>query len=222
MGLTFLEVVLGALAAIVTTIVIESLRKPKLRLEISAPVNMSYNDRPAKIAKFLGVRLTNQPLPRWARWMLREAALQCHGVVTFHHLNDGQNVFGRSMPIRWHSAPEPVPRHIVIEGKHFVFADSDKITLSPRIDVYPGESEELAVATRFDRDEDCYGFSNESYFSDPQWRNPRWKLPSGRFLVRITVVSSGEKCSALFRLINDVPLSDFRLEPAQSKDKAFD
>jgi hypothetical protein len=152
--------------------------------------------------------------------MSRQAAIQCHGTITFHHL-DGQNIFGRAMSVRWSGSPEPTPIYLEIEGKRIAIIDPTKFTLVSRTDVYPGEAEVLDVAARFDNENDCYGWSNENYFSNPIWRNPNWKLPQGRYLVNVTVVSSGEKCAGIFRLINDVPQQDFRIEPAQKNDKVY-
>ena len=222
MGTTLLEVVLGAIVAIVITIWVESLRKPKLSLSIGKPTDLAYHDRPApaKDARFLGFELTNSALPKLFRWLQRNAALQCHGTIEFYHL-DGQNVFGRSMPIRWSGSPEPVPMVIAVGEQRIFISDPVRFTLAPRVDVYPGESERLDVATKFDNENDCYGWSNESYFSDPVWRNQNWKLIPGRYLVKVTIVSAGEKISSVFRLINDVPRKDFRIELPLPKDKVF-
>ena len=222
MGLTVVEVVLGAIIAILITIWVENLRKPRLELRIARPTDVQYERRPATHARFLGLELLNRPLPGWARWwMSRDAAIQCHGTITFHHL-DGQNVFGRAMPIRWSGSPEPVPMRLVVDDKHIFIADPARFTLTPRIDVYPGEAERLDVAGRFDNEAECYGWSNESYFSNPKWRNPGWRLSPARYLVRVTVVSAGEKCKGVFRLINDVSQRDFRLEPALPSDSVRD
>jgi hypothetical protein len=216
MQLTIIEIVAGAILAILTTIAVESLRKPRLRLSIAPPTVLDYEGRPASSATFLSLDLANQPLPRMARWMLREAALQCHGTVTFHHL-DGQNIFGRSMPLRWSASPEPV-MPLVVGNKQVLIVSPSVFTLEPRIDVYPDESQSLAIAGRFDNEIECYGWSNESYVSTPPWRNPRWLLPKGRYLVKVTVVSSGQSCTGTYRLINDVPQQDFRLEYAMRGD----
>lgn len=221
MGLTVVEVVLGAIIAILITIWVENLRRPKLELRIARPTDVRYQGRPATQARFLGLELVNRSLPRWARWMSRDAAIQCHGTITFHHL-DGQNVFGRAMPIRWSGSPEPVPMRLVIDDKHILIADPARLTLTSRIDVYPGEAERLDVAGRFDNEAECYGWSNESYFSDPVWRNPDWRLPSGRYLVKVTVISAGQICTGVFRLINDVAQQDFRVEPALPGDYVRD
>lgn len=221
MGLTVLEVVLGAIVAILITILVENLRKPKLRLRIAQAVDMQYQGRPATLARFLGLELMNNPLPRWARWMSRNVAIQCHGTITFHHL-DGQNIFARSMPIRWSNSPDPVPIHLAVGDKQILIVDPAKLNLTPRMDVYPGESESLDVAGRFDNESECYGWSNESYFSEPIWRNTNWKMPVGRYLVKVNIVSAGEKCNGVFRLINDVSQKDFRIEAALPNDTVRD
>ncbi len=210
MGSTIFEVALGAIVAILITILVENLRKPKLVLGIDLlPTDVEYSNHPAKHARFLSVKLVNTPLPQWARWMSRSTALQCHGEITFHHL-DGQNVFGRAMTGRLSSSPEPVPITFRIDNHFVLISDPSKMT--SRVDVPPGETEHLNIAARFDDENECYGWNNEAYFSNPIWRNPVWCLNSGRYLVKVTIISAGEKCSGLFRLINDVSRNDFRLE----------
>jgi hypothetical protein len=216
MGQTVIEVVLGAIVAIVITIVIENLRKPKLVLEIEKPTDADYRDRqnyPVGIARYLCLNLINKPLPRWARWMTRNPALQCHGQITFHHL-DGQNVFGRSMPIRWSGSPEPIALPLVIDGKQSSIFDPSRYSMEPCMDVHPHEAERLDIVARFDNEDFCYGWSNESYFSVPLWKNNNWKMFSNRYLVRVTIKTSGEKCVGFFRIVNDVPQNAFRLETA--------
>ncbi len=160
MNSSIFEIIIGAVIVIIMTILLEKLRKPKLELRIVSPIDVNFEKKPAKKARFLGLDLVNNPLIKIFRWMSRNAAIQCHGTITFHHL-DGQKVFDRTMPIRW---------------------------------------------------------SNQSYFSDPPWRNPDWKLSKGRYLIYITITSSGDKCKGLFRLINDVGQKDFRIENARPED----
>ena len=217
-----MEVLFGAIVAIIITIVIENLRKPKLILEIANPTDADYRNRqnyPAGIARYLCLNLNNQPLPHWARWMARSPALQCHGQITFHHL-DGQNVFGRSMPIRWSGSPEPIALTLVIDGKHSSLWDPSRFSMEPCTDVYPDETARLDIVARFDNEDFCYGWSNESYFSAPIWRNSNWKLLPNRYLVRATIKSSGEKCVGVFRIINDVSQNAFRLEAAAPEEIA--
>lgn len=211
------EVVLGAIIAIVLTIAVENLRKPRLALQVAPHVDNEYQGRPATKARFLLIQCVNMPLPWFARWMSRSAALQCHGTLTFHHL-DGQNIFGRSMPIRWSGSLEPTPLEFIVGESRGLIVDPQRMSTDSRVDIYPGEGWPLDVAARFDDEPNCYGWSNLNYFSTPVWRNPDWRLPLGRYLVNVTVVSSGERCTEVFRLINDVPQRDFRIEEAMPND----
>jgi hypothetical protein len=209
--------ILGAIIAILTTIFVEYLRRPHLQLTIGTSEDQEYINRPAKHKRAIRLKVENLPLPKWAIWMSRNPALQCGGYITFHHI-DGQNVFGRSMIIRWPDSPEPIPLIFQFNGKQAYIMDPARITFEQKKDVFPGESAIIDVACRYDNDEECYGWNNESYFSDPLWRNPSWKLSKGRYIVYITIVSSGQKCTGLFRLINDVGIKDFRLENALPQD----
>jgi len=222
--LVVLQIVVGALITIGIVVFVEYFRKPRLKLTIAKPVDVPYTNRLANKARYLGLMVENEQLPRFVRWLSRSVAIHCYGTITFHHL-DGQNVFGRSMQIRWSSSPEPLPIQGFIshwqtnwpQAKMEIF---DPIRALPDLymDIYPGESEGLDVAARFDDDPECYGWCNDNYFSKPPWRNSSWKLDSDRYLVKVEVTSAGVRCIAFFRLINDVPINDFRLENAQQDD----
>lgn len=217
------QVIVGALIsafiAIAFVMWMENLRKPKLAMIIDTPVDAKYPaNRPAKIARYLSLVVENKELPWFAKWLSRNAAVHCQGVITFHHL-DGQNIFGRSMRARWPASPEPVPIQAFAPGP-VAIQILDPVRLSPEIymDIHSGESERLNVAARFDKDVECYGWCNDNYFSNPVWRNPDWRMGAGRYIVKVDIISSAVKSSGLFRLINDVPMSDFRLENALPED----
>jgi len=212
----------GAIVAILTTIIVEMARRPKLRLRIAPVVDAPYpENRPAKRGLALTVDLINEPLPGIFRWMSRNPALQCRGTISFHHL-DGQRFFKDLMPLRFARSPQPIPMQIVLGELRGFLVDPMRLSADSRVDVYPGESTPIDIAVKFDSEKECYGWSNLSYFSDPPWRHPDWKLPEGRFLVAINVSSSGQKCSGLFRLLNHGGPKDFRLEPALANDKIIE
>jgi len=212
----------GGLITIATAIFIEYLRLPKLTLSIETPVL----DMPPR--RHLRLVLHNKPLPRGFRWILRSAALQCRGEITFHNLS-GQNLFDRAMAVRWASSPEPgqitgqifdvvsqVVGHNVVRNVRYYMADVAGIAST--IDVYPGEQEVLDVAVRFEGESDCYGWNNESYFHN--MRTEHWRLQRGTFLIKAVIASSGNKCVGKFRLISEVDaLTGFRLTPLLAEDK---
>ncbi len=215
---SILEIAIGAILASAFVAFVEYSRKPKLGLKIGDTEKANWTGRPANKARWLRVKAENKQLPRLARWLSRNTALHCSGLITFYHL-DGQNVFGRSMQARWVSVWEPLPIQIVAQG-HPTMYMFDPVRLAPEMyrDIYSGESEQLDLAVRFDDDEECYGWCDDNYLSDPQWRNPAWKLDKGRYLVKIEIRSSSTKRCDIFRLINDIPINNFRLEKAQPDD----
>ena len=216
---SFFGTLIGAVVSIGTVVFVEYLRRPSLELsKEDPPLDNKYDppgSRPATEMRFLRVRLSNKTLPWWASWMGRSPALQCRAAIKFHHLDDEQDIFGRAMEGRWSGTPEPMP--IVLPTSA---PQAQQIVLVPewrRVDVYPGENELLDIAIRADDDAECYGWNNEAYFSSPVWRNPNWKLDRGRYLVQVTITSSGQKSVGWFRLENSVSRTDFRLEPYSAR-----
>jgi hypothetical protein len=217
-----MEILIGGIITILTAIFVEWLRTPKLALSIEDPPHDVPTNAPLK--RHLRVKLRNKPLHPYFRWMLRSAALQCRGEITFHNL-DGQNIFGgKAMAVRWARTPPPAG----ITGQ-IVDLQEPPQTLSrivgftgteSTMDVYPGDEDEeiLDVAVRFAGEQECYGWNNESYFHD--WRTPDWRLPRGTYLVKVVISSSGDKCTGRFRLLNEVDsLQGFVLTPLLDADK---
>jgi hypothetical protein len=217
-----ISIFFGGLITVLTAIGVEYLRNPALSLAIEDPPLDLPSPDGKNMRRNLRLTLSNKPLPFGTRWMQRAAATQCRGEITFHHLNDGQEVFfHRAMAVRWVRSPEPIANQIIsLDGKvQFHILDFARAATESRMDVYPGEEEVLDVAVRFDGETDCYGWNNDSYLYN--WRNPNWKLPRGRYLVKVVITSSGRKCSGVFRLVNDIDSrTDFRLIAASHDDRA--
>ena len=211
------QVVLGAIIAIILTVWVARLHRPSLRLSIEEPpFEITYEPgRPAAKSRYLRVLVHNEPLPWYAAWTVRAAAQQCRGEVTFHEL--GGAVIGERMPARWAGSPQPIPMPIINNRNEIELhlLDIGRLTSESRIDVYPGEKEQLDIAARLDDEPDCYGWNNEAYFHN--WRNPKWKLPRNDYLVKVVVTSSGRKCTGCYRLLNG---EDFRLKPATDEERA--
>jgi hypothetical protein len=144
MLLTIIGALIGAAFSIGTTIFVEYLRRPSFRFAIEAPPlppQLYPPDYPYQSARYLRILVTNKPLPRFAKWMMRLPAVQCRAIISFHHL-DRQNVFGRSMMGRWFGSPEPVSLPIIApDGKVSQMIDLTRLTPVSRIDIYPGETE---------------------------------------------------------------------------------
>ncbi len=212
--LTMLSAFLGALLSLFASLLIENLRKPKLSFQIEdPPLDRKYPRHPAKSARFLRVLFVNKPL----RLFNRNSAFQCHGHVQIHHFEDGAPLFDKPMPLRWAGAGDPVTPQIAPDGKVVEMLDPIKYQESFWRNCHPSVPETIDVVARFDNDKECYGWTTENYLY--QWRNPSWKIPKGRYLVVITVETSGEKVKGVFELENSVGKKDFRLMRATTSDK---
>jgi hypothetical protein len=219
--LTALGAFLGALLSILASIAIEYERKPKLKFSIEEPpLEQQFGEgRPGRNGRFVRVYVTNKPMPRLFRWLGRSAAYQCTGKIQFYH-PDGAEVFSRAMPVRWAGSDEPVSYQALPEGKVAELFDPAKYNAAFRRDCFPGSPELVDVAARFDDEEDCFGWSNETYLPGKGWRNPEFRLPKGRYFLKITINSSGDKVCGFFALENSVAKQHFRLLPTSETEAA--
>lgn len=206
---------ISAFIAIAFVIWMEKLRKPKLSLKIGKFNKHEYDEslkKPARIMRTFGLNLENENLHKCLRWISRNTAVHCSGYITFHK-KDGDSVFSRPMPIKWSRMPmlEVRPGGTIIEHSPYE---------ASFIDVHPGEYETLDVISRFDNDSECYGWNNESYYSDPRWRNKDWKLDgSYDYFIKVRVISAGLRCEDVFKLHIGNDPDDLKLEQADETDK---
>jgi len=146
--------------------------------------------------------------------------MHCSGDIQFYHLEDGAPVFSNPMPVRWAGSDEPISTQVLPNGQLVQLFDPAKYNAASRRNCYPGSKETLDIAAKFDNDDECYGWSNEAYLPGKGWRNKDRQLPKGRYLVRVTVYSAGEKVSAVYKLENSVARNHFRLMDASKEDEA--
>lgn len=214
-----IEIWFGAVLSILTTlavaIAVEYLRKPELKIELLDPPGLHEfpvdGDQPVREMRYVTVAATHRPIPRFARLMGRNPALSRHGHISFHRM-DGSGIFPAPMPLRWAGSQQPLMPKVVLGGVEGRIIDEDGLFMESTADIAPSERRTIDLAARLDDDEDCYGWCNGSYLA-PGWRSP-WKLPQGRYLVRVTVFSGGESWSEVFKLLNQGPRDAFRLEEA--------
>lgn len=222
MFLTALGAFLGALLSILASVAIEYQRKPKLQFVIEhPPLDRTFSEGPpVKSARFLRVFVSNKPIPQLFRWLGRSAAYQCTGSVRFYHLDDAAEVFSRPMPVRWSNSDEPISVQLLPDKQIAQIFDPAKYNAAFRRDCFPGAPELIDIAARFENDDDCYGWSNESYLADKGWRNPEFRLTAGRYFVKVTINSSGDKVYGFFKLENSAAWQHFRLVAASKEEAA--
>ncbi len=219
--MTILGVVLGGILSILTTVFIENLRRPKLRLKLALPSDSTYgpNHPLANRARYLNVDVENVAIHPLLRWISRSAAMQCIGSITFHNLY-GADIFGRAMEARWGETVQPVYPAIFLDNQQAGYlADIERIRGISHVDIFEGRKSGINVAVKFDAEAVCWGWSNQSYFSNPQWRDGKWKMEKGTYLVRVIVHSAGAEARNVFRLVNEAGLDSFRLEEATDAER---
>lgn len=217
---TTAQIILGGLITIVIAAVFEYLKQPKLYFKYDPEicrVENRYNGSTASIAVFLTIQLWNRKPPWMLFWLNRNTADHCSGHITFHFLEDGGRAIDKAMRIRWSGSPEPTS-NFIIDGQPTTLFDPSKLDLSYWQPCYPNNKITLDVVARFDKDEECYGWTAENYLYN--WRNPKFKLPAGRYLVRIEVLSGGLTVSETYKLENSLGINEFRLTEVTKEEKS--
>jgi hypothetical protein len=186
-----LSTMVGALVSIAMVMLVERMRRPRFEFSILEPCDGPWGNTSIRAMRSLRLNLTNKTLSCWASWwMTHTPAHQCRAAITFHDEQTRRDLFGRTMEGRWAASPEPIVFRN--EGQSFASIPEQVCV------IYPGEAAVLDVAIRVDDDVPSYGWSNESYFCMPPFRNERWQLPQGIYLLKVVVTSSGQKYSRCF------------------------
>jgi hypothetical protein len=168
--------------------------------------------------RFLRVVVANRAL--W--WPLklimdRRPANQVRAWITF--LTEANNpVFapGRQMIGRWSNTPEPVRPMMISQnpgGAPEMTLLLDPTVTRDAVDIGSGASEVLDIVMRGPREAGCRGWHNRIIQHPNPRPEDRFELPMGRYHAQVRVDVSGRSSKALFRIVCDVGIEDFRLEP---------
>lgn len=200
----------GAVLAIIFAIVVESQKKPRIAICSPSIVEGIYSD--GTKSKTARLTVTNKMLPRFWRWTHRQAAVNAYGYIDFY---DEQNkIFVRKgMPIKWFYEPG-VER---LAGDHILIRRFRDVSF---LDVHPGEKQPIDVVSKYDADNVIYGWTYENYFSHPQWRNPKWKINEGEYVVGVEIRYSGDKYRDYFGLCNKK--GSFEFAVCKGKKREYD
>lgn len=208
-----MELLIGALlrvlASVVAAIIYDRCTRPLLVIDTADGPRAQGQAEGAPPHEFFHVRLRNRP----ARWPLsgRKPAWSCQAtleVVT----HDGASTVLGPIAARWTSLPEPVLA-IGFGGAIVHIPDVAQMLTGRRVDVHNHEDQILAVALKFEGDDGCFLFTNESY-AFPRWSRPEWRLPTGRHRLRIALHYDRGRGVNDFWLDNGGPRrDDIRLQP---------
>lgn len=165
--------------------------------------------------KFLRVIVTNRALWRPLKLIMdRRPANQVRASITF--LTESNNpIFGRQMIGRWSNTPEPV-RPIVISqnptGNPEITLLLDLSVTRDAVDIGSGDSEILDIVMRAPNENGCRGWHNRMIQNPNPRPEDQFELRMGRHHARVRVDVAGRSFTALFRIVCDVGIEDFRLE----------
>jgi hypothetical protein len=192
---------------------VESMRRPQLSIvkEITPP--------PTPGRKFLRVHVENRALSWPLKLILdRRPIYQARARITFlTETNDP--VFGseRQMVGRWSNTSEPVrPIFAFPQGPNGTPGIGSLWDLSATrdaVDIGSGAYELLDVVMRNENEGGCRGWHNRMISRPNTPPEDQFELPQGRYRALVRVDASGRSFKALFRIVCDTGIQDFRLEP---------
>ena len=196
-----------------TVFFVETELRPQISI-VEEPAPLTVDGR-----KFLRVIVENRPV--WwplKLFMDRRPIYQARARITFlTETNDPVFGKGRQMIGRWSNTPEPV-RPIFISpqdssgtpGIGFLW---DLSVTRDAIDIGSGASEPLDIVMRAPSEDGCRGWHNRMIQRPNTPADDQFQLPKGRYRALVRVSASGRSFEGVFRIVCDIGIEDFRLEP---------
>jgi hypothetical protein len=196
---------LGILASGVAALIYDGVTRARLRIAIDESGRVRGQTQGLHEFHHLVVRNQREILPFASRRPAWSAKAQ---IEVFD--SDGNPVIQDPVYARWTSQPEPlIP--IVSGGAAGSLLDPAKLVTGRKVDVHSHEDEQISLLIKFQGEDQCHIFSNESY-SHSRWQNPAWRIALGTFKVRATVFYERGSAIANFKLVNSGPnLDDVQL-----------
>lgn len=150
---------------------------------------------PPRHVKFAHITVVNSPRHYWL--LRRRTAHSCHGWVDFLNV-EGRQVVPR-MAIRWSGAPQPLKPELTNGGSVLLY-DPSLLHSGGYVDIPPDRSATISPALRLEEPNAAFGWTTESYAYD--WKHPKYALPFGQYIVRVTVQTEDYSEPKKFLLTN--------------------
>jgi hypothetical protein len=178
LGLGF---VLGFIASLGASVVLDQMTQPRLTISLVAGSARGQNPGwPAHA--FFHALVSNQGEDGSASPGLRPA-WSCSASIEVVASADSPAI--GPIPARWISHPEPLL--VVSTGASpTLIPDVARMISGRRVDVHPHDPQQLSLLVKFEGENDCFLFTNESYASE-RWSNPAWRLGLGEHRLRVAV-----------------------------------
>jgi hypothetical protein len=196
---------LGILTSGIAALIYDRMTRPRLRIAIDEAGRVRGEAQGLHEFRHLVVRNERARLLYASRRPAWSAKAQ---IEVFDA--DGKRAIQSPVHARWTSQPEPlIP--VVSYGAATSLMDPAKLVTGRKVDVHSHEDEQISLVIKFQGEDQCHIFSNESY-PYSRWQNPAWRIPVGTFKVRATVFHESGREIADFKLVNRGPdLDDVQL-----------
>ena len=209
---SFVGSLFAAFLSVFLVFFLEMERRPEISI-VQEPTSTVLPDG----RRFLRVVIANRAIWSPLRIIMdRRAANQVRAWITFlTEANKPVFAPGRQMIGRWSNTPEPVRPIMIAQNAGGAAQMTFLLDLSvtrDAVDVGSGANEMLDIVMRRPDEAGCRGWHNRGMIQNP---NPedRFELAADRYHAQVRVDVSRRSFNALFRIVCDVGIEDFRLEP---------
>ena len=173
--------------------------------------------------RFFHLLVQNKPAHYPWHWFTnRDTAWACEVRLEFYHADrPNEKAIPDTILARWSATPELLQPVMLADAsgtsRYTTIPDLSKLPYGRRLDLHSGGSEPVALVVKMEGLEQCYAFSNESYWLG--WENKQWQLGTGEYKV-IAEARSGRYIKAkTFRLVNrGTKLDSVRVSPWHNGD----
>jgi len=195
--------------------------KPQLLVKLDSDPQARYSEGADDEGpfRFVHVVVQNPPIPRVFKFLTsRQPARRVRLKLQYFAVGGTHPKF--TFDARWSENLAPL-RTLRVNGEERVEFDSYRIHTGRYLDIASGEhSEPVAVALKQEGDDNCFGYTNETYEGGVARRRSEWRLPLGNYKIVATAVAGDVQSEpAEFILHNDGPsLTDLWIdEPSASR-----
>lgn len=144
------------------------------------------------------LRVSNRP-GLWP-FATRKPAWNTRATIDVFNNNGEDRAIAEAIQARWARSPEPL---LQIGAGNFI-ADLSRIFLGRQTNIFANDPQQLDVAIKYNNDNRCYIWSNESYLSGGMGgRRTEWELDQGLYRLVIRVFYETSTLERIFLLHND-------------------
>ena len=192
---------LSILLAILFPVYIERIQRPSLRIYAATFEKTPHGGNPFWAVKILVDHpvLNNGWQALFANsWLERRTAISCRARLKVFSGRKSLNLI-QDMPARWSGAIQPSQPEAIVVTNGYIQSTIHRFV--DTVDIAPGEDNGIDIVIQYEREEECYGWNNETYLLvNP--RMSRLKLVPGEYIIEISIFYGDKTLKETFTLVN--------------------